>query len=213
MNAAHSKRITAAIRTLALALSLAACSGEVADPHGVEVIDVEAEALASLPAGDDYVIDLTAPGTVYALDLSGPTERVRLSLTDGRELAFDDWRAEQPASLRAVAAERAGRLRLAGDPRDLMSREDDGIGNREQALVRGGGGGSGGLGYLSCNLFMCECTGDRDCNDMFEHFCGGDGVCDDSSPTPRCWCWRWGPHRTTTRRGATHAAAATSVRR
>ncbi|MCB9593630.1 MAG: hypothetical protein H6719_12930 [Sandaracinaceae bacterium] len=53
-------------------------------------------------------------------------------------------------------------------------------------------GGGGSLGY-SCSLFMCSCTGDIDCNDMFTSgVCPGDAYCDDTTSTPTCYCTRWG---------------------
>ena len=66
----------------------------------------------------------------------------------------------------------------------------DPVGAVSEPLMIGGGGLSGGsLGY-TCDSSTCTCTGDEDCNDMFNGgVCGSTATCQiDSYGVTRCSC-------------------------
>jgi hypothetical protein len=61
------------------------------------------------------------------------------------------------------------------------------------ALARMPMGGASSLSFV-CGTFVCSCSGDDDCNDMFDSgVCGGDAVCyEEGGGAVNCYCWRWG---------------------
>jgi hypothetical protein len=48
-----------------------------------------------------------------------------------------------------------------------------------------------GLHHYKCAGLRCSCTGDVDCNDMFNSgVCGPIAQCDNTTNPPTCWCYK-----------------------
>jgi len=59
-----------------------------------------------------------------------------------------------------------------------------------QAFAAPSLGGGGFTTQFSCDSFLCDCTGDADCNDMFStDVCGDLAFCD--ADTGKCYCFRF----------------------
>jgi hypothetical protein len=51
--------------------------------------------------------------------------------------------------------------------------------------------GLGGLHRYKCSGLRCTCTGDVECNDMFNSgVCGPIAQCDNTTSPPTCWCYK-----------------------
>lgn len=172
--------------TSSFALALVALAGCAAPTGGGEPATESAPVRideASIAAGNAR-IDLTQP-VVYEIVLpASARERVVVhTAKEDRSLSEHLKTAGVSPSIDTKV------IRLSGDPKMLTSNAAP---NPSEKLMAGGGGG-GGLSF-ACSPFSCSCTGDTDCNDMFESgVCGGDAICIDDG----CYCWRWG--RLTTR--------------
>jgi hypothetical protein len=124
---------------------------------------VSADAIAKLPAGKTYELDLTRKGTIYnfngdATDFSRVTVKTAAGVKTMAEL------------LKQSAAKGKGQL-VVGMPSDM----------RGLKLSPA----TGGTVNFTCSGLFCGCTGDIDCNNMFSGgACGSIAWCYND----RCYC-------------------------
>lgn len=197
---------------VALVLSVFGCTQSGTVDSTLDIVSVDGASLAALAAEEHLELDLSAEGTVYLINgLDGRLDPSRVDLVRGDTTVS---LAEYASRMNVPLDEEAYSLRLASDTASLLALNGGApgeVGASQQALSMGGGSPIGRTGF-TCSLFTCECTGDIDCNDMFESdVCPGDAMCDDD--TGRCWCSRWGGKtmgrtmtRTSTRTSSTVSA-------
>jgi len=149
--------IASSLLTVVLGLSVLQSCG------GTKTETVSAAAIAKLPPGKTFEIDLTKKGTVYKFDDAGTDfSRVTVRTAAGVK-SFADLLKESNTSPR-------GGLRL-GTPNDM----------RDHLPLSGGGT----IKY-DCGVF-CKCDGTTDCMDLIlSGKCGDDMWC--SSETSSCFC-------------------------
>jgi hypothetical protein len=159
--------------TLALALVLLACGSILAQKTAtgqraptaqrkpaIKQVEVSVETVSRQPVNKAYSIDLTRKGTIYNLASGVDYGRVRVRTTKGVMTV-------------AELIQKSGKT-ITGPVRVGMTNDI-----RAQRLVGASrpGLGGGGLRY-DCGDLACGCTGDDDCNDMFESGkCGLIAVC------------------------------------
>ena len=114
--------------------------------------------VASQPAGKAYTLDLTRRGTIYAVAPDVDRSQLRVRTAKGGLTVAE--------MIQRSGKKMSGLLRV-GTTSDM----------RAERSTRHTGGGSGGLNF-ECGALACVCTGDEDCNDMFEsNKCGPIAVC------------------------------------
>lgn len=123
-------------------------------------VEITAATVAKQPGGRPYAIDLTRRGTIYTLAEGTDYARVRVRTSKG-----DMTVAEL---LQKAGKKVSGKLQIA-QTSDL----------RAERVRSGRGTRLGGRGLaFDCGALACGCSGDDDCNDMFESGnCGPIAVC------------------------------------
>jgi hypothetical protein len=161
------KKVALALTLVSLAVSFViAQKTESVKKTPIKEVGVTARTVAARPASKAYVLDLTRKGTIYNLAADVDYSRVRLHTSKG-----DMTMAEL---LKKTGRTVSGKLRF-GASSDIRA--------LKFSVARIGGGT---LNY-NCAGFLCTCTGDEDCNDLFtKEACGDLAGCDDRG----CWCLR-----------------------
>ena len=148
------KKIILTVTLLALAFSFTA-----AQKKPLKQVQVTSQTVARQPAGKAYVLDLTRSGTIYNVAAGTDYSRVQVRTSKGEMTVAE--------LLKKSGKNVSGKLRI-GLTSDI----------RAQRLSLGRPGGGGGRLNYSCSDLACACTGDDDCNDMFESGkCGLIAVC------------------------------------
>ena len=162
------KKIILAVSLIALALSFIAAQ----DKASIKRVRLTAKTLASQPAGEANVIDLTRNGTIYDMAAGIDYSRVRIRTSKG----------EMPTDV----AKRLGRHGsfLLGTLSDM------------RVLLLSDLSPTGGISRkYSCDETLCTCKGAKSCNDMVAKECNWDLVScvvgNRRNPTA-CICERYG---------------------
>jgi hypothetical protein len=130
----------------------------------VKRVQVTADTVARQPASKAYILDLTRKGTAYSLASDIDYSRVRIRTSKG-EKSLSELVGEGRKSSGVIVG-------MASDLRNLKL---------NLPTV------SGTIAKYSCEGLKCNCTGDVDCNEMFDAgVCGDVASCDNGEGTCQC---------------------------
>jgi hypothetical protein len=109
------RRIAASLALAGLTgMSAAACSSGPTDSTGVgeapapAAQKVDASRVASLPAGETLVLDVSHPDVAYDIDYSAAPidfSRIKLHIAEGRDVAMTDWLAQTASGGRDIVSQ------------------------------------------------------------------------------------------------------------
>jgi hypothetical protein len=154
------------MKNLLLAVLVLGFVGGVAAAQRTEIkkVDVSARTLTRNTTRRPYLIDVTRSDSVFNIAAGVDRNRIKVHTSKG-DMTLTEL------------------LRKAGRPTTGAVR----IGLTSVIQTGGTHLPAGTTNLVECSGFLCTCTGDVDCNDMFvNHGCGDIAGCDERG----CWCLR-----------------------